>query len=70
VNKTTVSIVRVDDINESVKTAVELAGGLGIKQGDTVVIKPNAKSQSPPGFGIVTDPRVIEAVIPSRGKKS
>ena len=62
-NKTTVSIVRVNDINESVKRAVELAGGLGIKEGDTVVIKPNAKSQSPPGYGIVTDPRIIEAVV-------
>jgi uncharacterized protein (DUF362 family) len=42
---------------------VELAGGLGIEKGDVVVIKPNAKNQSPPGYGIVTDTRVIESVV-------
>ncbi len=62
-NKTVVSIVRVDDVSRSAERAVELAGGLGIKKGDAVVIKPNAKNQSPPGYGIVTDPRVVEAVV-------
>jgi uncharacterized protein (DUF362 family) len=61
--KSVVSIVRVDDVLGSVERAVQLAGGLGVKKGDIVVIKPNAKNQSPPGFGIVTDPRVVEACI-------
>jgi uncharacterized protein (DUF362 family) len=61
--KTVVSIVRVDDVSESVERAVHLAGGLGVKEGDVVVIKPNAKNQSPPGYGIVTDPRVVEACV-------
>jgi uncharacterized protein (DUF362 family) len=59
-----VSIVRVeDDIYNSVKKAVELAGGLGLKKGDTVVLKPNVKNQSPPGYGVVTDPKLIEALM-------
>lgn len=58
-----VSIVRVDDVAESVERAVELAGGLGLNEGDVVVVKPNAKNQSQPGYGIVTDPRVVEACV-------
>lgn len=61
--KTVVSIARVDDVSESVERAVQLAGGLGVKEGDVVVVKPNAKNQSPPGYGIVTDPRVVEACV-------
>ena len=61
--KSVVSIVRVDDISGSVERAVKLAGGLGVKNGDVVVVKPNAKNQSPPGYGIVTDPRVVEACV-------
>lgn len=60
---TAVSIVEVDDVRSSVERAVELAGGLGIDEGDVVVIKPNAKNQSPPGYGVVTDPRVVEALV-------
>jgi len=61
--KVVVSIVRVDDMSRSVEMAVEMAGGLGVKEEDVVVIKPNAKNQSPPGYGVVTDPRVVEAVV-------
>lgn len=61
--KSVVSIVRVDDVFESVERAVQLAGGLGVKEGDVVVVKPNAKNQGPPGYGIVTDPRVVEACV-------
>lgn len=61
--KTIVSIVRVDDVSESVERAVDLAGYLGVREGDIVVIKPNAKNQSPPGYGVVTDPRVVEALV-------
>jgi uncharacterized protein (DUF362 family) len=55
-----VSITRVDDVNKSVRRAIDLAGGLKIGRGDNVVLKPNAKNQAPPGYGIVTDVAVIE----------
>ncbi len=61
--KPVVSIVKVDDVSTAVEAAVELAGGLPVHDGDVVVIKPNAKNQSPPGYGIVTDPRVVEALV-------
>jgi uncharacterized protein (DUF362 family) len=61
--RTLVSIVRVDNVKESVQRAVDLAGGLGVESGDVVVIKPNVKNQSPPGYGVVTDPRVVEALV-------
>jgi uncharacterized protein (DUF362 family) len=61
--KSIVSIVKVDDVSSSVDEAVQLAGGLGVKKGDVVVVKPNAKNPSPPGYGIVTDPRVVEACV-------
>jgi len=38
-------------------------GGLGVEKDDVVVIKPNAKNQSPPGYGIVTDSQVVEALV-------
>ena len=62
-DKTVVSIVKVDEVLESVEEAVELAGGMGVKEGDVVVVKPNAKNPSPPGYGIVTDYRVVEACV-------
>jgi uncharacterized protein (DUF362 family) len=58
-----VSIVKATDIPTSVEQAVQLAGGLPIRSGDHVVIKPNAKSQSPSGYGIITDIRVVERLI-------
>jgi uncharacterized protein (DUF362 family) len=61
--KTIVSIVKVDDVSTAVEKAIELTGGLDINAGDVVVIKPNAKNPAPPGYGIITDPRVVEAVI-------
>lgn len=57
---TVVSIVKADDINESVRRAVDLAGGLKIRKGDNIVLKPNAKNQAPSGYGIITDVAVIE----------
>jgi len=60
---TVVSIVRAENVPEAVREAVELAGGFEIKEGDTVVIKPNAKNQAPPGYGIVTDVAVIEPLV-------
>jgi uncharacterized protein (DUF362 family) len=61
--KPIVSMVKIEDLSGSVSKVVELAGGLGIKKGDVVVIKPNAKNQSPPGYGIVTDPRIVDQVV-------
>lgn len=61
--KTIVSIVKVNDVSTAVEKAIELTGGLDINAGDVVVIKPNAKNPAPPGYGIITDPRVVEAVI-------
>ncbi len=46
---------------ESVKTAVELAGGLGIEKGSTVMIRPNANTADlPPGS---TNPQVLRGAI-------
>ena len=60
---TVVSIVRAENVPEAVREAVELARGFEIKKGDTVLIKPNAKNQAPPGYGIVTDVAVIEPLV-------
>lgn len=60
-----VGIVRRKDVEEMVRAAVELAGGLGdIKSGDTVVLKPNITSidvASNPK--VTTTPSVMQAVI-------
>lgn len=61
--KTIVSIVKVNDVSTAVEKAIELTGGLDVNAGDVVVIKPNAKNPAPPGYGVITDPRVVEAVI-------
>lgn len=60
-----VSIVhaQAENVPDAVKKAVELAGGLQIDEADSVVIKPNAKNQAPPGYGIVTDVAVIEPLV-------
>ncbi len=56
-----VGLSRNRDTLESVKTAVELAGGLGIKAGDTVMIRPNANTADlPPGS---TNPEVLRGAI-------
>lgn len=56
-----VAISRDADVVKSVRTAIDLAGGLGmIAQGDTVVIKPNITGYSP---GFVTHPIVIQGII-------
>jgi uncharacterized protein (DUF362 family) len=60
---TVVSIMRAENVSEAVREAVGLAGGFDIKEGDTVVIKPNAKNQALPGYGIVTDVAVIEPLV-------
>jgi len=58
-------IAKADGVSEAVQEAVRLAGGLGriVDNGDTVLIKPNAKNSTPQGLGVNTDVRVIEAVV-------
>jgi uncharacterized protein (DUF362 family) len=56
-----VGLSRNKDTLESVKVAVELAGGLGIKKGSTVLIRPNANTADlPPGS---TNPEVLRGAI-------
>ncbi|MHA1207929.1 MAG: DUF362 domain-containing protein [Candidatus Freyarchaeota archaeon] len=59
-----VSIVKTDgDVDGAVKKAVELAGGIDIDQGETVLIKPNLCCAKPSGSGIVTSLEVISAMV-------
>jgi uncharacterized protein (DUF362 family) len=56
-----VGIVREKDIIRSVKTSVELAGGMKIKKNSTVLIRPNANTADyPPGS---TNPEVLRGAI-------
>jgi len=50
---------------ETVRQAISAAGGLNsiIKEGDTVLIKPNIVAASPSGAGRITDYRVVQVVI-------
>jgi len=50
---------------ETVRQAISAAGGLSsvIKEGDTVLIKPNIVAASPSGAGRITDYRVVQVVI-------
>lgn len=63
---TTVSIVKGADVEKMVAEALDLIGGLGpiLKDGDTVVIKPNLvtpdKAERP---GLMTDVRVVGALV-------
>jgi uncharacterized protein (DUF362 family) len=50
-------------IYKMVKRAVTLAGGLPVKSGDTVLIKPNIVQQDSSGSGGVTDIRVVKALV-------
>ncbi|HIH94245.1 TPA: DUF362 domain-containing protein [Methanosarcina acetivorans] len=56
-----VGFSRNKDTLESIRTAVELAGGLGIREGETVLIRPNANTADPaPGS---TNPEVLRGAI-------
>lgn len=56
-----VGLSRNMDTLESVRTAVELAGGLGIKDGAKVLIRPNANTADPPPGS--TNPEVLRGAI-------
>lgn len=60
-----VGVVRGGDVEEMVRAAVAMAGGLSeIRSGDTVVIKPNITSYDEPSNPrITTTPEVLRAVI-------
>lgn len=60
-----VGIVRSSDVEEMVRSAVDLAGGLGeIRMGDTVLIKPNITYYDDPSNPrITTTPEVLRSVI-------
>ncbi len=56
-----VGVSRNEDTLKSVKVAVELAGGLGVREGSTVLIRPNANTGDlPPGS---TNPEVLRGAI-------
>lgn len=61
---TRVSIVEAgEDIPEAVRRAVELVGGLSLRGGERVVVKPNLCNAKNPDGMVITDFRIIEAVI-------
>jgi len=51
------------DIGATVERSIELVGGLGLGGGERVVVKPNVCNAKNPYGMVVTDFRVIEAVI-------
>nr|MDO8080577.1 DUF362 domain-containing protein [Candidatus Freyarchaeota archaeon] len=59
-----VSIVKTDgNVEDGVKRAVELAGGIDIDSGETVLVKPNLSCAKPSGSGLVTSVEVISAMV-------
>ena len=60
-----VSVVKGDDIEPSIRSALELIGGIQtiIHPGQTVMIKPNFAVNVPPESGIITDPDVIDVLV-------
>lgn len=66
-----VSIVRVNgDIKSSVRRAIELLGGLNIPRGARVIVKPNVCFWKNTSGMIITDPRLLEAVLSIVKEKS
>jgi len=64
-SKSQVSVVKGSDIESSVRTALDLIGGIQriVKPGDTVLIKPNFSVGVSSRTGVITDPRVVEVVV-------
>jgi len=63
--KAEVSIVKVKNIFQDLKKAIELIGGISkyVKRGDTVLIKPNLVAGAPSETGATTDVQVVDALI-------
>ncbi len=59
-----VSIVKTNgNVEEGVRKAVELAGGIDIEPGASILIKPNLSCAKPSGSGLVTSVEVISAMV-------
>lgn len=59
-----VSVVKIKDgIDAAVREAVDIAGGLEIKPGERLLIKPNMSCGKPSGTGLVTNTDVVAAVV-------
>jgi uncharacterized protein (DUF362 family) len=60
-----VGVVHSTDVEEAVRQAVELVGGIGryIGRGDVVAVKPNIAFNSPPQYKATTDPLVVRTVV-------
>ncbi len=58
-----VSLVNVTDVDTAVRKSVELIGGLMLDPGKDVVIKPNICNPKNPDGMVITDFRVIKAVV-------
>jgi uncharacterized protein (DUF362 family) len=56
-----VGISRKPSVIESVRSAVHMAGGLNVKEGQSVLIKPNVNSDDP--HPATTNPEVLAAVV-------
>lgn len=52
-----------EEVYKAVKKSVELIGGLNIKEGSKVLIKPNLLRPSHPNRGVTTHPAVVKAII-------
>ena len=58
------------DVDAAVRRSVELLGGTGLKGGEHVLVKPNLCNAKNPHGMVITDFRVIEAVIGLVGEKA
>jgi uncharacterized protein (DUF362 family) len=66
-----VSLVEVgEDIQNAVARSIELIGGLKLNEGEEVVIKPNLCNAKNPHGMVITDFRILEAVIRLIQKKT
>jgi uncharacterized protein (DUF362 family)/Pyruvate/2-oxoacid:ferredoxin oxidoreductase delta subunit len=52
-----------DGVDKSVRRAVDLAGGIDVRPGETVLIKPNMSCAKPSGSGLVTSVEVVAALV-------
>lgn len=50
-------------VDKSVRRVVELAGGIDIKRGESVLIKPNMSCAKPSGSGLVTSVEVVASLV-------
>lgn len=58
-----VSLLKVEDIEATVRKGIDLIGGLDVDRGDQIVIKPNVAYHKDIYGNINTGPRVLDAII-------